>query len=259
VLPPWLYIVGGLVVIAIVLLIARRRPSHPIDTPEPGELGHEEGRRIEPGRSVGFGYKVGWMAVGGVLPARVIEALKLRDVREVEWSEGVEAAYGSKRVFVTPALGEWTLVVGERPWGLGFEDVSSGETFELEFQRAFDDAARQIREWSRLLDTTVHGYYTHRITEAHAWIRCRRGEFERSFWYVGQNGEGGEEGARTEVEQSPELSARIDSSVNPDLAQGDPVDESDAIAVATAWSLDPTRLEETHPVPGRGWIGRFPK
>ena len=259
---PVLYIGGGLLVVVVVLWLGRRGRAGRATMPEPGEPAHDGERVLPPGSSVGFGYKTGWVAVKGVPPARVIEALGLRKVVEVEWSEGIEHAYAKSRVFVTPALGPWVLVVGEGPWQVGFDDAHFRGIFDLDVGNSFEVAAALLTTWSATLATTVLGFYTHRIPEAHAWIACREGTFQRLCWYVGQEGEGGERGDRTEVERSAELGRSIDDSLREpggDQDDWDPIDEGDVMAVAAAWSLDPTRVEDDHPQPGRGWIGQLPR
>ena len=56
-----------------------------------------------------FGPRLGWLALDTTDTNAVVDAIALREAREVTWAEGIEEAYKSL-VFVTPPLGDWTLV-----------------------------------------------------------------------------------------------------------------------------------------------------
>ena len=53
----------------------------------------------------GFGYKTAWLALHGASADAVARALRLEQVRECGWSEGVAQSYASgDSAFVTPPL-----------------------------------------------------------------------------------------------------------------------------------------------------------
>ena len=125
-----------------------------------------------------FGYKNAWLAIKGVQPGAVADALPLRNVRPAAWDTGIKAAYEHPitcAVFVTPPIDGWVLCVGfplfgpvdARPPELGL--LAAG--------------------WAAKLQTEVQYFATHRIVEAHAWARARPSGLERAYVYVGESGE----------------------------------------------------------------------
>ena len=179
-------------------------------------------------RMVGFGSKQAWLAIRDGDPARVMEALELRDLGPVPWREGVDLAYlTDDRLVLTPPLpgagdGWWQLVAGR--WLL----------------RA--GARVDIVELSALLGTEVQLFATYRVGESHRWERAVDGELVRAFGYVGETGE------VTEWRGEPDATERaigLPAEEADDLL----VSEPDVLRMARAWSVDPTTLDG-HPAPG---------
>ena len=179
-------------------------------------------------RMVGFGSKQAWLAIRDGDPARVMEALGLRDLGPVPWREGVDLAYlTDDRLVLTPPLpgagdGRWLLVAGR--WLL----------------RA--GARVDIVELSALLGTEVQLFATYRVGESHRWERAVDGELVRAFGYVGETGE------VTEWRGAPDATERaigLPAEEADDLL----VSEPDVLRMAGAWSVDPTTLDG-HPAPG---------
>lgn len=181
-------------------------------------------------RMVGFGSKQAWLAIRDGDPARVMDALGLRDLGPVPWREGVDLAYlTDDRLVLTPALpgsgdGRWLLVAGR--WLL----------------RA--GARVDVGDLSASLGTEVQLFATYRVGESHRWERAVDGELVRAFGYLGETGEVTEWlGEPDEAERAIGLPDRLDEEA--DLL----VSEPDVLRMAGAWSVDPSALDG-RPAPG---------
>ncbi|MBM2623661.1 hypothetical protein JIG36_50055 [Actinoplanes sp. LDG1-06] len=188
---------------------------------------------------VGFGGKQAWLAVRADgrddAAASVITALGLRDLGEVPWRDGIDLAHlTDDRVAVTPPLpgardqlwvlatGRWLMRPGTPVDVIG---LSAG------------------------LGTEVQFFATHRVTELHRWQRAAEGELVRAFGYVGQTGEV----TSWHGEPDPaERDAGLPGVLNDETTVL--VGEKDVLAVAGAWSIDPTTLTG-RPAPGPLRIG----
>ena len=179
---------------------------------------------------VGFGSKQAWLAIRDGDPARVVEALELRDLGPVPWREGVDLAYlTDDRVVLTPLLpgthqSRWLLVTGR--WLLrGGGDLD-------------------VADLSEALDTEVQLFATYRVGESHRWERAVDGKLVRAFGYVGETGEVTEwRGEPDEAERAIGLPPTLDDEA--DLL----VSEPDVLRLAAAWSVDPSTLQG-RPAPG---------
>ncbi|MET8153552.1 hypothetical protein ACIBSW_38760 [Actinoplanes sp. NPDC049668] len=184
---------------------------------------------------VGFGGKQAWLAVRDGDPARVLDALGLRDLGEVRWRDGIDLAHlTDDRVAVTPLLPgardtRWVLAVGRyllRP-----------------------DTALDVVDLSARLGTEVQFFATHRVTETHRWQRAVDGEPVRTFGYVGQTGDVTSwYGDPDPAERAAGLPATFVDEESTVL-----VSEHDVLTVADGWSIDPAKLEGK--APGRLRVG----
>ncbi|MBU2666869.1 hypothetical protein KOI35_25485 [Actinoplanes bogorensis] len=176
---------------------------------------------------VGFGGKQAWLAVRADgrddLAAGVIAALGLRDLGEVPWRDGIDLAHlTDDRVAVTPPLPGardhvWVLATGRRLLQPGVPVDVVG--------------------LSATLGTEVQFFATHRVTELHRWQRAAEGELIRAFGYVGQTGEVTSwHGEPDPAERDAGLPGVLDDETTV------LVGEKDVLAVANAWSIDPTTL-----------------
>ncbi|GAB1641581.1 hypothetical protein [Krasilnikovia sp. MM14-A1259] len=189
------------------------------------------------GAMVGFGTKQAWLAVRDTDPHAVLTALGLRDLGAVPWREGIDLAYlTDDRVALTPPLpgagGSWVLAAGR--WLLRPATVVD------------------LPGLSAQLGTEVQFFATHRVTELHRWQRAVAGELVRAFGYVGQTGEVTSwYGDPDAAEQAAGLPAALEEETTVLVA------ERDVLAVASAWSVDPTRLDG-RPAPGPLHVGATP-
>lgn len=188
---------------------------------------------------VGFGGKQAWLAIraGGRegVAASVPAALGLRDLGEVRWRDGIDLAHlTDDRVAITPPLPGardqlWVLATGRylmRP-----------------------ETTTDVVALSAALGTEVQFFATHRVTELHRWQRAAEGELIRAFGYVGQTGEVTSwHGVPDPAERDAGLPGVLDDETTV------LVGEKDVLAVAGAWSIDPTILSG-RPAPGPLRIG----
>ena len=188
---------------------------------------------------VGFGGKQAWLAVrtdGPPVDAeRVLGALGLRDLGPVPWRDGMDLAHlTDDRVAITPPLPgardtTWVLATGR--WL-----IRPGTPVD-------------VIGLSADLGTEVQFFATHRVTEMHRWQRAAAGELIRAFGYVGQTGD------VTSWHGEPDAAER--AAGLPGVLDDDTtvlVGEKDVLAVADAWSIDPTTLTG-QPAPGPLRIG----
>lgn len=180
------------------------------------------------GPMVGFGPKQAWLAVRETPADLVITAMGLRDLGPLAWRAGIDLVYFTDdRLVLTPALPgvdgtRWTLVTGR--WLL---------------KEPID-----ITELSATLGTEVQSFASHRVVELHRWRRARHGELLRGFGYLGETGEVTEwYGEPDAAERAAHLPSTVDDETTV------LVSEADLMAVAAAWSLDPTTLDG-QPAPG---------
>ncbi|AGL19341.1 hypothetical protein [Actinoplanes sp. N902-109] len=179
---------------------------------------------------VAFGGKQAWLAVRDGEPAALLDALDLRDLGEAGWRTGIDLAHlTDDRVVITPPLpGGWVLAVGRHL---------------LVHQPPVD-------ELSKVLQTEVQYFATHRVTETHKWQRAENGSLIRAFGYVGQTGDVTSWFGEPSAE---ERAAGLPGTVDDDTTVL--VSEHDVFRVAGGWSIDPTTL--TGPAPGPLRVGAW--
>ncbi|MBO8170903.1 MAG: hypothetical protein H0Z33_03320 [Bacillaceae bacterium] len=191
----------------------------------------QESNQVEPETPHPFGYKCSWLAIKTSDPKQVIQKLNLGNVREANWSQGLEAAYEMDgEVFVSPVLDEWVLVIGQSL------PTAGDEGHPDEITPLIQDLGSQFEE--------VHYFSTHRVVEYHAWARVQNGEIVRAYAYLGESGETiWDKGDVTEAEKELDI-------------PGDYPDEEDVLRLAAKWSVDPAFEEATYDS-GIGWIGEL--
>jgi hypothetical protein len=184
---------------------------------------------------VGFGGKQSWLAVRDGDPAKLLAALGMVDLGEVPWRDGIDLVHlTDDRLAVTPLLPgardtRWMLAAGLYLMHHPVDVIAlSGE-----------------------LATEVQFFATHRVTELHRWQRAVSGEPVRAFGYVGQTGEVTSwQGDPDPAERDAGLPGRLDEDTTV------LVSERDVLAVAGAWSIDPSSLNG-RPAPGPLRIGAY--
>lgn len=173
---------------------------------------------------VGFGHKQAWLAIRDADPAAVLTALDLRDLGLVSWREGIDLSYlTDDRLVLTPPLpgargAAWSLATGR--WLLR------------------PDSPVDVVELSRILETEVQFFATHRVAELHRWQRAVDGVLVRAFEYIGETGDVTQwQGDPDDAERALGLPLALDGQT--DIL----VSENDVMRLAHAWSVDPSTLD----------------
>jgi hypothetical protein len=197
-------------------------------------------------RPVSFGSDLAWLAVETTDALAVAGALGLQRQRPALWKDGVAAAYKSE-VYVTPPLGDWTLVVGRVLFLPERTDAFVKPLLE-ELSRRFGDAQY---------------FCTHREAELHVWARARKGRFLRGYgWHGRRSSVLWNEGAQTKDEfnlgfrftDGPTTPPVIKRAEDPTTA-----DEGCVMQLAALWSVDPSGLDEYFSEPVEGLVGEVPQ
>jgi hypothetical protein len=248
----WL-MAGSALLLALFWLF--RSPSHEVrpasDGPEKAALQEaptSSDMPTAPDKPEGFGYKMAWLAVHTTNTAALLQALPMLQPQRCTWQQGVAGAYGPT-VFVTPAVGKWTLIAGT---SLPFLDspaaVKEAEALLLQLSRTFGEAQY---------------FSSHRVVEAHGGMKAVDGQLVRAYAYVGDQGETVvATGASTPAEPATLINtlsaaAQQDSTYleRPDLTSPD---EELVMHIAAQWSVDPTALDERRDIAhGMGWQGHY--
>ncbi len=190
---------------------------------------------------VPFGSNIAWLSVETKETAAVAAVLGLQNIRDATWADGIAAAHRSS-VFVTPPLGNWTLVVGAALLPHEQMDVAVKPLVE-ELSRHFPDAQY---------------FCTHQGMELHGWARAQSGHLLRGYGWLGQRSRWNE-GPETAQERSLKFRFTADSS-EPDRGAGpNAPNEICVFRLASLWSIDPKTLEEQSAAPARGLLGDIPR
>jgi hypothetical protein len=196
-------------------------------------------KALQPDSPASFGYKCAWLAIRDTDTMSVVRALALRDPEPSTWAAGVRAVYAGK-VFVTPPLGPWVLAAS-----ISLPDSGDANTPDL--------ASPLLARLGRLF-SEVQYFGTHRVVEWHAWGRVVSGTLVRKFAFVGDQGVvAWNEGSPTPEEISLGLSFTPEA-----LEEGSFPDESNVMALAGLWSIDPSVLEDQGLEPGLRVVGSLP-
>lgn len=178
-----------------------------------------------------FGYKCIWFAIKSTNIDEVVKEIGLKSPVRCNWKSGIAAAYNGG-VFVGPAVGDWTLVIGQ--------DLPT-----------LDDAGDRQKQTDVLLIKLskrfgeAQHFGTHRVSDFHAWAKALSGKIVREFAYVAADEKLCNLGGMTAEERSAGI---MDS---PDFF----VDENHVMKVAEKWSLDPCKLTPSSAEKGVGWLG----
>src|SRR4051794_7618738 len=100
------------------IIVRRRGDSLADDIPEP------------------FGYKRSWVAIPAADNKELADTLDMHQLQPCSWIDGLAMAYRHEGIFITPAVGSWTLAVGSMPEASQTEFVSFVKELSRQFQRA---------------------------------------------------------------------------------------------------------------------------
>ncbi len=174
---------------------------------------------------VPFGPKTAWLALATKDTKAVATALDLRRARDATWAEGIEAACRGK-VFVTPPLADWTLVVGTA-------------LFPPDRTDAF---LKPLLERLSLQFKDAQYFCTLQPIELHVWARAQKGQLVRGYGWLGEKVLTlWDEGVPTKSERY--LGLRLKDGRSP---TGTVADENAVLQLASLWSIDPSSLSEEY-------------
>jgi hypothetical protein len=189
-----------------------------------------------------FGKGMAWLAVESTATRAVAGAVGLKGARAATWEEGVKAAHQAS-VFVTPPLGDWTLVASTGLFPTGRIDAFVKPLLE-KLSKRFGDAQY---------------FCTQETVKLSAWARARKGALVRGFGWLGQTGTTlWTEGALTKEERR--IGLLFSNSPVPTTGAADPEkvdtpDEDCVMGLAANWSIDPSALDALDKEPAPGLLG----
>ena len=200
-------------------------------------------------KPVNFGYKMVWIAVKTNQKNRLAEIIKLKNIKKANWETGIEAAYNDE-VFITPQIGEWTLITGT---GI----PNKGDSLEniLELENFINDLSAEFGE--------AQFFGTHRVVEFHSWMKSINGKTERIYSYVGESMETIKVfGVPTEAEDGlnlfNSLSKEAEQEEYFEREDLNFADETLVMSIAEKWSVNPTKLLERTDIKNElGLVGKL--
>ena len=203
------------------------------------------GREADPSNAdqpLFFGPGMAWLALDTTDTEAVGAALGLRGTRAVTWAQGVNAAHRAS-VFVTPPLGDWTL-------------VASTALFPPNRAEAF--VKPLVERLSRQFGDAQY-FCTHGEVELHIWARARKGRLVRGYGWLGQKSLTlWDEGAETKEERDLGFQFFDGGAITTEPGLHRSVsrpDEDCVMQLAYLWSIDPTTLDQHFKEPVMGLLG----
>jgi hypothetical protein len=196
---------------------------------------------------VPFGYKTAWYAVHSDDAQGVASALHLSDIHSSDWTTGTTAAldWNDGTVFVTPPVHGWVFAEG----AVLFSDTDRDRRFENRLVSLSD----QFGE--------AQYFASMRVSDAYTWARAKGGYLDCMFEWA--DGQMHRQGNAKQVEEQVGLKffdAASAAAKDPGYYKRNDLtypDEEDVLKVATAWGLNPMKIE-TYPEAGAtGFIGRY--
>ena len=209
---------------------------------------------VAPDKPWPFGYRTAWLAIRTTDSEAVIDTLGLAELQCVNWRTGIATTYdedlGSYYVFVSPPVGEWTFVVGlALPHPVNARFIDGCMPLLTSVAARFYD---------------VQYFFTYPVIEHYAWSRFEAGKLQRAFAW-GDEGVIWNKGPLTQEERDLGLKVfelrrlggtDVDNLDNDDDA-GYPR-EDHVLKIASAWSLDPTKIDHQSADTALGFVGQVP-
>lgn len=125
-----------------------------------------------PRQFIGFN---GWLCIKGATSQEVVAKLGLKNSQEANWESGIKAAETGfmEKVFVTPVINGYVLVLGYIPFG-----VKSSVKEELEILDKFADKFDEMSCFA-----------TQSTVDIHVWAKFIGGKLKRGYGWLGERGE----------------------------------------------------------------------
>ena len=189
-----------------------------------------------------FGSEMAWLAVESTATREVARTVGLKGAREATWEEGVKAAYLSS-VFVTPPLGDWTLIAST--------GLFPTDRVEALVKPILDRLSRKFAD--------AQYFCSQQKVGLHVWARGKKGVLVRGFGWLGQSSTTlWNEGAITREERTLgyQFSDGQFSVVGPtETEKITTPNEECVMQLASLWSINPTTLDEHFKEPLPGLLG----
>lgn len=191
-----------------------------------------------------FGGKIAWLAVPGYKPSEVISALRLAEIEPANWTAGLTQAYSSDdKVFVSPMLDGWVLVIGKTLWR------------KADMNRSAENIG-WLKDVGRMFGNACF-FSSMKGLGNHGWVGIRDGAIVRAYGYSGELqeliwlvGEPTEE----EIAVNPGFASEVQERRQGDFRPIIP-DEKMVLELAARWSIDPTFARKQYPA-DYGFLGR---
>ena len=183
-----------------------------------------------------------WLAIRSGDPRAVQAAVGLRNTATCSWEEGLAHAR-DRRLFISPPVGEWVLVVGA-----GLPDPGEDVDVCYHFLTALSRKLGHVQFFS-----------ADRVLQHHAWARLEDGRVCRAYAWDGQTRWNQGRLTLTEMDLNLKCFAYGESGARADYSQPDPAAlNTDKVArLAARWSVDPAEVNERQLKTGHGITGDF--
>ncbi|MDX2288958.1 MAG: hypothetical protein NW217_09080 [Hyphomicrobiaceae bacterium] len=189
-----------------------------------------------PDAPVPFGYGMSWLAIRTDDTMGVASVIGLSEVEDANWNSGIGTVYhdehGAARLFISPPVDGWTLVVGlALPHPVGPQFVDKLTPLLLRLGGTYNE---------------VQYFFTYPTVDFFAWARVTNGKLVRAF-ALGDEGVIWNKGKPTKEERA--LGLRLFELRGVRGRKGDTgaemvlyPTEDHVLLIARAWGLDPSSL-----------------
>jgi hypothetical protein len=170
-----------------------------------------------------------WLAIKGSNPLSVQQALGLHHPTQVSWEEGLGEAREEDKLFISPPVGGWILVMGQGLPDPG-EDVDQCFHFIVTISRKLGQ---------------VQFYNANRALNHHAWVLAERGRILRAYAWAGDTV--WNQGQITAAERDLKMACFDYGTDRGDFVLKDSLfmNAEKVIRLAAIWSIDPTAIDDT--------------
>lgn len=181
-----------------------------------------------------------WLAVKGANAQAVQLALELHNPKRCSWAEGLSAD-GEQRLFVSPPVSGWTLVIGPALPDPA-EDVDVCFRFLLDLSRKLGH---------------VQYFSVHAALDHHAWVRAEAGKIVRAYAWAGKTlwNQGNPTPAEGALNMKCREYGELAEPAIFGLPEHGPGNSDNVHSLAARWSIDPGEIDERFIVREWGIVG----
>ena len=169
-----------------------------------------------------------WLAIKSGNPMFIQAALGLHNPIPCSWEEGLSVAQ-EKRLFVSPPISGWVLVIGARLPDPG-DDVDRLYRFLLELSRKVGH---------------VQFFSLNRVVHHHAWVHAHDGRIVRAYAWAGRTLWNQGKLSKAEHDLSLKCFNYLDAPDPVDFGESDPtvLNTERVPLLASRWSVDPMSID----------------